>query len=159
MLALLGSASAQKYDHGVGVRVDKFQTALSYKYIFNTSRNAAVELTAGWQHNYTTGFPVVGLMLEKQRSVFNSQLQVGLDMVIGGGCYVGYYANGFNSPGMMNVGANNKFNAGFQAVAGLEYEVTFIPITIGLELNPRYDFYNKGQELFNISIPIRLVRY
>ena len=65
LMVTLLSASAQKYDHGIGVRADKFQTALTYKYVFNTSRNAAVELTAGWQHNYTTGFPVVGLMLEK----------------------------------------------------------------------------------------------
>lgn len=133
-------AEAQHYKHSAGLRTG-YTSALTYKRFF--SNEQAIEFMASGRNN---GFQVTTLYQ------FNKPMEVSFNdrffAYYGVGASVGYekYSGRFAEPVPNPTGPAFVFNhrtyftMGINAILGVEYRWLAVPITIGLDIKPMFQF-------------------
>ena len=81
-------ASAQDYTYAFGVRAGKFSSGITTKYFFQTTNSTAIEANLTFKKNFGTA--MFTLYLEKHYPLRNSQLQIPIDIILGGGAHAAY---------------------------------------------------------------------
>jgi hypothetical protein len=128
VFCLISVSNAQDYKTGIGARLG-FDQGLTIKHF--TSQKSALEflLATRWR-----GFEITGLY-EVHNQAFNTER---LKWYIGFGGHVGFW-NGDNTRGWGDPGVNYTV-IGVDGILGLEYSFSEVPINIGLDWKPAYNF-------------------
>lgn len=157
MLMISAAANAQYYT-GVGVRLGKFASGVSFKYFFDANNAQGIEIIAAKTKTAKGGYLLTGLY-ECQTPIRIPILQIPLDFIFGGGVHGGYFAEGYyklRDGEKMDYGPK-VFTAGIDAILGVEYKVPIAPFTVGVDCQPFYDLLNPGPEFIDFSVAIRYV--
>ncbi|MBK5286256.1 MAG: hypothetical protein JJE25_12725 [Bacteroidia bacterium] len=157
MLMISATSNAQYYT-GVGLRLGKFASGVSFKYFFDANNAKGIEIIAAKTKTAKGGYLLTGLY-ECQTPIKIPILQIPLDLVFGGGVHGGYFAEGYYRlrDGEMMAYGPKVFTAGIDAILGLEYKIPIAPLTIGVDCQPFYDLLNPGPEFIDFSVAIRYV--
>ena len=157
MLMFLATANAQYYS-GIGIRLAKFASGVSYKWFFDANNAQGLELIAAKTKTARGGF-VFTALYESQTPITMPILHIPLDIVFGGGAHAGYFPEGYYRlrDGELYPYGDKVFTAGIDAIIGLEYRIPVAPITIGADVMPFYDILNRGPEFLDLSLAIRYV--
>ncbi len=163
---ILSFANSQaQYHLGFGVRFGKLNNGVTFKEFFQADQTIGMELQLNSSLIAATyGYSLKGFLLD-QIGFRIPYIQLPLDFVFGGGLQFGYYP--YNPPdnGYYKIESGepvyyrkNVFTAGVAANIGLEYELRkTIPLTIGIDAIPAYDFLNPGPDWFDFGVNIRYV--
>ncbi|MBP6334400.1 MAG: hypothetical protein KA444_02925 [Bacteroidia bacterium] len=157
ILLFQSTISKAQYTTGAGVRVGKFASGVNVKHFFDTNGNTGVEIMAGITREAKGGYIVKGYFV-RQLPIFNSMLQIPLDMVFGIGGHCSYYKYDYYSikEGDPVYYKDQTIAAGMDAMFGLEYDTRKIPFTVGIDVNPFYSLLNPGPEWIDFGINARL---
>ena len=133
-------ANAQ-YDMAIGAIYAKDGIGLSYKQFLQPEQNIVINAMYS-QNNDDFGGLLVGLY-EFHKEIHASTLHTTqLSWSFGGGLHTGYWVTKGNY-------VPTAFKFGLDGVLGLEYNLDFIPLTIGAQVRP-YVQYNSGQENYSL---------
>lgn len=155
-LALFFSvASAQDYTYAFGIRAGKFSSGITTKYFFQTTNSTAIEANLTFKKNFGTA--MVTLYLEKHYPLRNSQLQIPVDIILGGGIHAAYYKEGYYriKDGYKDQYYGEGVTLGVDGKLGLEHPFSFMPFTIGIEACPFLDLVNPGPEILELAVNLR----
>jgi hypothetical protein len=157
MLMFSATTNAQYYT-GVGVRLGKFASGVSFKYFFDANNAQGIEVIAAKTKTARGGY-VLTALYESQTPITMPLIQIPLDIVFGGGAHAGYFPKGYYKlrDGELYPYGDKIITAGIDAILGLEYKVPVAPITIGADIMPFYDILNPGPEFLDLSIAVRYV--
>lgn len=129
--------SNAQYDMAIGAVCAKDGIGLSYKQFLQPEQNIVINAMYS-QNNDDFGGVLVGLY-EFHKEIHASTLHTTqLSWSFGGGLHTGYWVTKVNY-------VSNAFKFGVDGVLGLEYNLDFIPLTIGAQVRP-YVQYNSGEE-------------
>lgn len=157
------SGGEQGYQAGIGLRAG-YEGGFTAKYFIKEKRALEGILSRGWGYS---GGRITGLY-EIHKPFFDAE---GLDWFFGFGAhfgffdgryygYYGYYNGGYyDKHGNWHpTGYRNYYpSIGIDGILGLEYQVTEIPITIGVDIKPWIDFYGRGSHFGDGALSIRYV--
>lgn len=146
-----------QYTTGAGVRVGKFASGINVKHFFDTNANTGLEVMAGITREAKGGYIAKGYFV-KQLPIFNSMLQIPVDMVFGVGLHASYYKYDYYSikEGDPVYYKDQTIAAGPDIMFGLEYDTRKVPFTVGIDTNPFYSLLNPGPEWIDFGINVRL---
>ncbi len=134
------------YRAAIGLR-GGFLYGISYKQFI--SPRGAIESILGtrWQ-----GYSLTGLF-EYQRETKKS----GLDWFFGFGAHAGTYNEKYfiQSSGGKPKASKTIWAIGVDAIVGIEYKVTKVPLTFGLDFKPFMDLVNSNQNYLDAALTIR----
>jgi len=157
----LGSYS-QLYISGIGVRGGKFNTGITSKFFFYANNNTGLQLDAYYTNIASGGYTVKAFLV--QQVPFKLPIvQLPLDFILGGGLHAGYFPfepQGYykRSKKEANYYSKSVVSAGFDATIQIEYQVKkVVPITIGIDAVPYFEFLNQGPEFIDFGVSIRYV--
>jgi len=155
---MIASAANAQYYTGIGVRLGKFASGVSFKYFFDANNAKCLELIAAKTKTAKGGYLFTALY-ESQTPIRLPILQIPLDLVFGGGVHGGYFAEGYYRirNGEQVLYAGKVFTAGIDAILGLEYKIPIAPFTVGIDVQPFYDLLNPGPEFIDFSFVVRYV--
>jgi hypothetical protein len=139
LLLILGlsisSISFSQYDMAIGAMYGKDGMGLTFKKFIQPEQNIQINALYA-QSNYTFGGILIGLY-EFHKEIHSSTLHTNsLSWSFGGGLHTGYWVTKGNY-------VATAFKFGLDGVLGAEYNLEFIPITIGAQVRP-YVQYNSG---------------
>ena len=148
-------AQAQYYT-GIGVRGGPEYTGLSVKHFFDNDNATAVEGILGVRNN---GGYVLTALYEHQTPFHNSQLQIPLSWIVGGGVHAGYFSASDNAMvgGKAKYYDDKSFAFGIDLVLGLEYQIPVAPFTVGIEFKPFYDISPRNDRWLDAAASLRYV--
>ena len=157
MLMISATTNAQYYT-GVGLRLGKFASGVSFKYFFDANNATGLEIIAAKTKTAKGGY-VATVLYESQTPIRMPILQIPLDIVFGGGVHAGYFPEGYYRirDGEQYPYGPKVITAGIDAILGLEYKVPIAPLTIGVDCQPFYDLLNPGPEYLDFSVAVRYV--
>ncbi len=138
-ILLIGvSASAQHYKNSVGIRTG-YTSAITYKHFFENEQ--AIEVMASGRNN---GFQITTLYQ------FNKPMQLSFNDMFyayyGVGASVGYEkftrraVDSNASVPVFIFGQHTHFTMGVNTILGVEYRWLAVPLTIGLDIKPFFQF-------------------
>ena len=155
---MISTATKAQYYTGVGIRLGKFASGVSFKYFFDANNAQGIEVIAASTKTARGGYTLTGLY-ECQTPIRMPILQIPLDIVFGGGVHGGYFPKGYYKirDGEMYPYGPDVYTAGIDAILGLEYKVPIAPFTVGVDVQPFYDILNPGPEFIDFSLAIRYV--
>ncbi len=142
LLSVEGRVFAQDFHHAAGVRLGRTD-GLNYKHFFNDS--GALEVMLGFG-GYDRGMQAYALYEwhENIRLEFSENLYV----YYGVGGHTGYITKNqerlYYSQGESPVaysGSARYFAIGIDAIAGLEYRIFSVPMTVGIDIKPYVEYY------------------
>ncbi|MCC7231718.1 MAG: hypothetical protein IT242_02145 [Bacteroidia bacterium] len=156
LLTLLISKAHAQYTSAVGGRAGKFASGIDIKHFFDARSNVGIQLFGGFTREANGGWMTKGYFV-KQLPIFNSMLQIPVDIVFGVGGHAGlfrdrYYRIESGNPLYYDV---NTLAAGVDAMFALEYNTRKLPFTVGLDVNPYYSLLNPGPEWLDVGITVR----
>lgn len=151
------------YKTGIGVRLG-YESGFTVKHFIKEKRALEGILSRGWGYG---GGRITGLY-EIHKSFPGVS---GLDWFFGFGAhigffdgrYYGYYGNYnggyYDKHGKWHpTGYRNYYpSLGIDGVLGLEYQITEIPITLGIDIKPWIDFYGRGDHFGDGALTIRYI--
>ena len=155
---MIAQAANAQYYTGVGVRLGKFASGVSFKYFFDANNASAIELIAAKTKTARGGY-VFTALYESQTPIDLPILHIPLDIVFGGGVHAGYFPKGYYKlrDGELYPYGDKIFTVGIDAILGLEYKIPVAPITVGVDCMPFYDIVNPGPEFIDFSLVVRYV--
>ena len=123
LLLLAWTGKAQDYKTGLGIKAG-MAPGISAKHFYTT--NGALEgiLTTRWGGVNLTG------LAEFHLPAFDTQ---GMSFYYGGGIHVGVWDSG---KALDEPATGHKLNLGIDAIVGLEYAFSDIPLSLGLDWKP-----------------------
>lgn len=143
MLMLTASINAQSYKTALGGRLGFFNGFTIKHFVRN---DKALEGLLAFRWN---GFEITGLY-EHQRPLKGVN---NLDWFIGIGGHVGFWNTGYY---YKHYYADNHSAFGMDLIGGLEYTFDEVPINIGLDWKPAFNFYGEGPVRFDgLALSIR----
>ncbi|HNP47483.1 MAG TPA: hypothetical protein PKK99_01225 [Bacteroidia bacterium] len=144
------------YTTSFGARLGKFATGASLKHFFDARGNIGFELWGTITREANSGYMGKGFFV-KQVPIFNSKLQIPVDMVFGVGGHFGLFKENFYRirNGEPEYYDHNALNAGIDAQFGLEYNSRRVPVTVGIDVNPYYGLLNPGPEWLDMGVTVR----
>lgn len=154
-LVQISSVQAQ-YTTGAGLRVGKFASGIDIKHFFDANSNTGLEVMAGITREAKGGYIAKGYFV-KQLPIFNSMLQIPIDMVFGIGGHASYYKYDYYSikEGNPVYYKDKTIAAGVDVMFGLEYDTRKVPFTIGIDANPFYSLLKPGPEWIDFGVNVR----
>ncbi len=149
--------SSAQYTTAAGFRLGKFSTGVDVKHFFNTNGNFGGEFFMGYTREAKGGY-LTRYMFVKQLPIFDSKLQIPVDMVFGLGANVGYFESDFFKivDGNPVYYKGKTISAGLCGMFGLEYDSRRIPLTIGIETLPFLMILHRGPEWIDVAVTVRL---
>jgi len=146
-----------QYTTAAGLRVGKFATGINVKHFFDASSNTGFEIQAGFTREAKGGYIAKGYFV-KQLPIFNSMLQIPVDIVFGIGGHASYFKYDYYSikEGQPVFYKDQTIAAGMDVMVGLEYDTRKIPFTIGIDANPFYSLLKPGPEWIDFGINARI---
>jgi hypothetical protein len=149
------SANAQ-YAVAIGPQIGKFSSGINVKYFFDTNANTGIEIFGGYTREAKGGY-MGRLMLVKQLPIFDSKLQIPVDMIFGAGVHTSYFNKDY-----FKIREGDPVYYGKSTVAigiggqfGLEYDSRKIPFTVGVQAIPFFSCVNPGPEWLDIALVLR----
>ena len=157
-MLMFSSATNAQYYTGVGVRLGKFASGVSFKYFFDANNAQGIELIVAKTKTAKGGY-VATALYESQTPITMPILQIPLDIFFGGGVHGGYFPEGYYKirDGEQYVYGDKIYTFGIDAILGLEYKVPVAPFTVGVDCMPFYDIINPGPEYMDFSLAVRYV--
>lgn len=154
-------AVAQKYTFGIGGRAGKFYTGAPMKFVFDTDNSSSLQLDILYANVASGGYVVKG-MYEKQVPFKIPIVQLPLDFVYGGGVHAGYFPyepQGYYKRVKTDASYYTKsvVTIGADVTVQIEYKIPKVPVTLGIEAVPFYEFVNPGPEFVDFGVSIRYV--
>ncbi|ALI98420.1 hypothetical protein [Rufibacter tibetensis] len=145
LLSLTKLESAQAQTVGLGLRVGGYSAGVSGKYFFREDRAIEGILGTGFGRR---GFQLTGL-LEQHAVAFGIQ---GLQWFYGAGGHVGIFRGRYyHKPSSKHYeDSYNKtlVTLGVDGIVGLEYQITEIPISVGIDFKPFFEVNRDGLFLY-----------
>jgi len=122
---------------------------ITYKHFFAPYN--AIEIIAGSEWN---GYSLTGLYeFEKEFKAVN-----GLYWFIGAGLNAGVYQKKYYFIEKQYATDLSTIEAaGVDAIVGLEYKISVIPLCISLDIKPIYNFYNVNQATYDFALSLRYI--
>jgi hypothetical protein len=166
-IALFKTTYSQKYYTGIGARFGKFNTGLTFKHFYAPENKYGLEVDGFYTNIPQGGYTVKGFYLVQNR-IKVPILQLPLDFIFGGGLHFAYFPYHFdkNDPGYYKKEDGvkipyykNVLVAGVDGTIQLEYKIPLrnFPFTINADLNPYYEFLNRGPQWLDFGASIRYV--
>ncbi len=154
-------AFAQQYYSGIGLRVGKFNTGISYKHFMNSDNATGLQLDAYYSNVASGGNTIKGFVIQQTR-VKIPIIQLPLDFIYGAGVNVGYFpfeAQGYykRQKKEANYYSKSVVSAGVDLTVQIEYKIPRVPATFGIECVPFYEFLHPGPEYIDFGIVLRYV--
>ena len=160
-LVIIQFASAQKYTFGIGGRAGKFYTGATMKFVFATDNSTSLQLDVLYANVASGGYMLKG-MLVRQIPFKMPIVQLPLDFIYGLGVHAGYYP--FEPQGYYkrvkkdaNYYEKSVVTVGADLTVQIEYKIPKVPVTLGVEAVPFYEFVNPGPEFVDFGVSIRYV--
>ncbi|MBC3538921.1 hypothetical protein ACFSC6_03665 [Rufibacter sediminis] len=145
LLSVFHLNSAQAQTGGIGLRVGGQTGGISGKYFFRDAIAFEGILGTGWGRR---GFQLTGL-IEFHAPALNVE---GLQWFYGGGAHVGVFRGRYyHKPSNKHyVESYNRTltTVGIDGIVGLEYQITEIPISVGLDFKPFFETNRDGLFLY-----------
>jgi hypothetical protein len=136
--------NAQSYDQALGLRGGT-TNGITYKHFL--SEQDAAELIAGFQDN---GLRITGLY-ERHVSAFDEE---GFYWYYGAGGHLGFYDNDYDPP-YRDGDRDGGTAIGLDGIAGLEYRIPEIPLTISADVKPFLEFTETDLYLWDTGLSLR----
>jgi hypothetical protein len=154
------SASYAQYHAAIGGRVAKFNSGLSMKYFFGTDNATGISLLIA-HSKISEGGWVISPMYENQMPFRIPLIQLPLDFIVGLGMHVGYYHTKYYKivDGLPDYYKDNTITMGVDAFIAFEYlvPIDWLPLAIGIEAQPFYEFVNRGPEFLDFGATLKYV--
>jgi hypothetical protein len=151
-----GISSAQ-YTRSIGARMGKFATGIDMKHFFNANSNVGMEMFLGYTREAKGGYQGRTLIIQ-QLPIFDSKLQIPVDIIWGAGVNVGYFKENYYAIRDGNAVYYNPktLAAGVCGMLGLEFDTRRFPITFGIEAIPFYNLYHPGPEWIDVGVSLKV---
>ncbi|WP_207435257.1 hypothetical protein [Sabulibacter ruber] len=145
LLSLANLKTAQAQTAGIGLRVGGYAAGITGKYFFRDDLAFEGILGTGFGRR---GFQLTGLA-EIHAPAFGVQ---GLQWFYGGGAHVGFFRGRYyHSPSSRHYADSydrNLTTVGIDGIVGLEYQITEIPISVGIDFKPFFETNRDGLFLY-----------
>lgn len=143
-LLLASSLGAQDFRQAVGVRIG---LTAGFEYRVYTDELNSYRFLAGSRDR---GLIVHGLREFHRINLFDFTDR--LNVVFGGGLHVGYerWDQQIVSGNTVYYQTRTAFVTGLDGLAGLEYMFHEVPVSLGIEVKPYFDFF--GKEMFDVEL-------
>ena len=139
LLLLTGSLSAQNYSTGIGARLG-YDSGLTVKHFLGSETAVEGVLSFSPKHFQITG------LYEWQRPL---SLVENLDWFIGLGGHLGSIHHNKKE-------YSNSFLVGIDMIAGVEYLIPTVPLTLGLDWKPTINFTNSYNDYWYAGFALSL---
>jgi hypothetical protein len=141
LFSFINLESARAQTVGLGLRIGGYSAGISGKYFFQDDLAIEGILGTGFGRR---GFQLTGL-LEQHASAFGIN---GLQWFYGAGAHVGFF-NGRYYHKPSNKHYRDSYDRtlatlGLDGIVGLEYQITEIPISVGIDFKPFIDINRDG---------------
>lgn len=158
-LLLFAAVSSQaQYHAAVGLKGAKFGSGVSAKYFFWPDNATGLEVVAGHTKIAKGGW-FASAFYENQIPFKLPIIQIPLDLICGVGGHVNYYPHRYYKivEGKAQYYSDNCVAVGADVLVGLEYlsPIVWLPVAVGIEVQPFMEFVNKGPEFMDASITLR----
>jgi hypothetical protein len=160
-----GSAQLQQYVTGIGVKVGKFNSGLTFKRFFHTDNATGIQADLCFTHIADDGVTLKGLVL-RQLPFKVPIIQLPLDFIFGAGLHTGFFPVRTTGGGYYKIvdGEAEFYNkdvmtAGVDATLQIEYRIPLrkVPFTFGIDCTPFYEFVHRGPEWIDFGVAVRYV--
>ncbi|RNI31529.1 hypothetical protein [Rufibacter latericius] len=145
LLSLANLPSAQAQKAGIGLRLGGHTGGISGKYFFRDALAVEALLGTGWGRR---GLQLTGLV-EIHASAFDVE---GLRWFYGGGTHVGFFKGRYyHKPSNRHYAESynrNLTTVGIDGIVGLEYQITEIPVSLGIDFKPFIETNRDGLFLY-----------
>ncbi|SRR5258705_5590247 len=152
--------SHAQYHVAIGGRVAKFNSGLSMKYFFDNDNATGISLLIAHSKIAEGGWVISPIYIH-QHPFHIPIIQLPLDFVVGAGMHVGYYHTKYYKivDGHPDYYKNNTVTVGIDALIAVEYQVPidWLPIVIGIETQPFFEFVNRGPEFLDFGATLKYV--
>ena len=152
--------SYAQYHAAIGGRVAKFNSGLTMKYFFNADNATGVSLLIA-HSKISEGGWVISPMYISQHPFHIPIIQLPLDFIAGGGIHIGYYKTKYYKivDGLPDYYKDNTITVGIDILIAVEYQVPidWLPLAIGIEAQPFYEFVNRGPEFLDFGATLKYV--
>jgi len=149
-----------QYHAAIGARFAKFNSGLTMKYFFFPDNATGVSLLIAHSKIADGGW-VISPMYVHQLPFRIPMIQLPLDFIAGIGMHFGYYPTKYYKivDGLPDYYKNNTVTVGINAMVAFEYQVPidWLPLAIGIEAEPFYEFVNKGPEFLDFAATLKYV--
>jgi hypothetical protein len=149
-----------QYHAAVGVRFAKFNSGITMKYFFGNDNATGVSLLVAYSKIADDGW-VINPMYEHQKPIRIPIIQLPLDLIAGIGMHIGYYPEKYYKivDGLPDYYKNNTISVGIDALVAVEYlvPIDWLPLAIGIEAQPFYEFVNRGPEFLDFAATLKYV--
>ena len=160
IIMFIGISGHAQYHAAIGGRVAKFNSGLSMKYFFNPDNASGISLLVAHSKIAEGGW-VISPMYIQQKPFHIPIIQLPLDFIIGAGMHVGYYHTKYYKivDGLPDYYKNNTVTVGIDVLFAIEYQVPidWLPIAIGIEAQPFFEFVNRGPEFLDFGASLKYV--
>src|SRR5258706_10376679 len=154
------SASYAQYHAGIGGRVAKFNSGLTMKYFFRPDNATGVSILIA-HSKISEGGWVISPMYENQLPFRIPLIQLPLDFIMGVGMHIGHYHTKYYKivNRLPDYYKGNILTVVADLLVALEYQVAikWLPLAIGIEAQPFYEFVNKGPEFLDFGATLKYV--
>ena len=155
-----GTKSFAQYHAGIGYRFAKFNNGLTMKYFFRPDNATGFSVLIAYSKIAEDGW-VISPLYENQLPFRIPLIQLPLDFIAGAGIHVGYYPKRYYKivDGLPDYYKNNTITVGVDVLVALEYQVPidWLPVAIGIEAQPFYEFVNRGPEFLDFAATLKYV--
>ncbi len=152
--------SFAQYHAGIGVRAAKFDSGLTMKYFFRPDNATGISILIA-HSKISEGGWVISPIYEHQLPFHIPLIQLPLDFIAGIGMHIGYYHTKYYKivDGLPDYYKDNTITVGVDMLVALEYQVPvkWLPLAIGIEAQPFYEFINKGPEFLDFGATLKYV--
>jgi hypothetical protein len=161
-LLAVPAAKAQLYYAAIGGRAGKFNTGITFKYFANTNNAIGYQFDGYYTNIASGGYTAKGFVI-KQIPFKLPIVQLPLDFIVGGGAHAGYFPydpQGYykRRNGEPEYYSKDVVSAGLDGTIQIEYQVRkVVPLTIGIDATPFFEFLNPGPEWIDFGVSIRYV--
>jgi hypothetical protein len=149
-----------QYHAGIGVRAAKFNSGLTMKYFFGADNATGISLLIA-HSKISDGGWVISPIYENQLPFHIPLIQLPLDFIAGMGMHIGYYPAKYYKivDGLPSYYKNNTITVGVDALIAFEYQIPidWLPLAIGIEAQPFFEFINKGPEFLDFGATLKYV--
>lgn len=152
------SSGFAQYHAGAGIRFAKFNSGITMRYFFGTDNATGVSLLIA-HSKISEGGWVISPLYEYKMPFHIPIIQLPLDFIGGVGMHVGYYPTKYYKvvEGLPVYYKDNTITVGADVLFALEYQVPidWLPVAIGIETQPFYEFVNKGPEFLDFGVTLK----
>ena len=130
------------------------------KYFFRPDNSTGVSMLIAYSQISRGGW-VISPMYEHQLPFKIPLIQLPLDFIAGIGIHVGYYPTKYYKivDGLADYYKDNTMTVGADILVALEYQIPikWLPLAVGIEAQPFYEFVNKGPEFLDFGATLKYI--